>query len=494
MRRELILIALGVAVGLQGCGLVVRFGPERSLAESGGGGAADGTGGGGGAGGASVPDYFCDPDGDVLWLRTFGDASFDAFGRVAPAPEGGIYATGAFDGGLDLGQGPMVSEGERDLFAARFDADGQLLWAHRYGSNLNDGGAPTLVRHPSGVVLLGNSGLPLDMGDGEYVPIAPSAAFVTLLSSQGEHLWTSWLDGPGETFGLELAVDPTTDDVIVFTAFSGQLQIGGKLLDSNSGSNDVVLARLDGTNGAVLDSVAFGGPQGDWARGIEIDDEGRVLIAGSTQGDMDFGDGPQPSAGGADSYAALLTADFDFVWSQVYVGDGYQHFRDMTLAPDGDMIAVGMMDEAGSVDLGAGPVYGYRDAYLVRISADDGHIVNGRMIKGIDGPGRLAVDAVGNIILAGEYEDALVLGAETFHSVDGWGDAFVLELSPDFSEVLWRMVVAGSDQSEGFGDVFIGDDGNVVVSGRFYDDLPMDGCSLRHSAGDTDAVLFKRKP
>jgi hypothetical protein len=509
MRREWVVLPLGVAISLQGCGLVAGFGPERTLAQTGDGGtgavgpggsgghggtaATGGLGGGGGTGGSTVPPHFCDPDGDVVWLQTFGDAAYDALGRIAAAPGGGIYATGIFQGEIELGQGPLLSEGNNDFFAARFDGDGQLLWANRYGGSLNDNWPPTPIRHPAGVVVHSTSKVPLDMGDGEHVPAAPSAAFVTLLSTEGAHLWTTWLDGPGDTFALEAAVDPTTAEVVVFAAFNGQLQLDGELLDSNGGSNDVVLVRLDATDGAILDSFAFGGPSGDWARGIEIGGDGRIYIAGSTQGGIDFGEGPEPSAGGADSYAAVLTADFDFVWTRAYAEEGYQHFRHMVLAPDGDMIAVGMMDEPGTVDLGSGPVYGNRAAYFARISSDDGHIVNGTMIEGIDGPERLAVDADGNVVLAGEYEDTLVLGTETFHSVDGLGDALVFELSPDFANVNWRSVVAGSDQNEGFRDVIIGDDGNVVVSGVFYDELPIEGCGVRRSAGDADAVLFKRR-
>lgn len=75
-----------------------------------------------------------DPMGDVMYRRQFGDASeqfpmnldIDAFGNVT--------LVGNFGGTVDFGNGPLPSLGG-DFFMAKFDAAGVARWSKRFGSN-----------------------------------------------------------------------------------------------------------------------------------------------------------------------------------------------------------------------------------------------------------------------------------------------------------------------------------------------------------------------
>jgi hypothetical protein len=483
------LVFVTLAATAVSCATLVGFGEKKKLDEGSGGAGGDGGMSGVGGDGGSPP-YYCDPDGDIIWLRTFGDASYQVIHRIAEAPNSGIYATGRFTGSIDFGQGPIVSEGSDDLYVARFDTQGKIVWANRYGKNLADTGTPTPAHHPKGVALFGATNEPLDFGGGEYTPTSESAGFVTLLSAEGAHLWTTWLDGPGETFALTVTVDPGTEDVIVFGAFNGQLQLGNTTLDSVAG-NDAMIVRLAADDGAVLDSLSIGGPGGDWARSVQVTADGRVAIAGSTTGPIDFGFGLEPSEGGADSYAALLNANLEFIWGRIYAYPGYQHFEDAALAPNGDMITIGRL-ATGTVDVGNGPQGSDDSAYITRLSMANGDVVDGVVIEGFKDPWAIAVDAVGNIVATGEYRGTLTLGVEQFQSVDGVGDPVTFSLSPSYF-VRWRDVVVGSFQSEGFSDVMIDGQGDVVVGGWFHHELPLEGCSVRVSNGDADVALYKRK-
>src|SRR5437660_172502 len=66
-------------------------------------------------------------DGSLAWQRTYGTAptqftTGDEFGQgVAGAPDGSAYITGEF--------------GEGNLFLAKFDVGGNLLWQRTWGDN-----------------------------------------------------------------------------------------------------------------------------------------------------------------------------------------------------------------------------------------------------------------------------------------------------------------------------------------------------------------------
>ena len=61
-------------------------------------------------------------------------------------------------------------------------------------------------------------------------------------------------------------------------------------------------------------------------------------------------------------------------------------------------------------------------------------------------------------------------------------------------QVKWRNVFVGNEGDESFFDMFLLDDGHVVVGGYYRDVFAADGCDPHPAAGGNEAVLLKRKP
>lgn len=82
-----------------------------------------------------------DPNGNHLWSRQFPltRASCDPTactldeGEIAVDGAGNIVWVGHFEGDIDFGGTQRSSLGETDLFIAKFDPEGELLWSGRYG-------------------------------------------------------------------------------------------------------------------------------------------------------------------------------------------------------------------------------------------------------------------------------------------------------------------------------------------------------------------------
>ncbi|WP_437275377.1 hypothetical protein WME90_29495 [Sorangium sp. So ce375] len=60
--------------------------------------------------------------------------------RVAIEADGGLVLTGDVDGPTDLGGGPLVGAGSRDVVVARFDAGGRHVWSKRLGPGAGSSG------------------------------------------------------------------------------------------------------------------------------------------------------------------------------------------------------------------------------------------------------------------------------------------------------------------------------------------------------------------
>ena len=57
--------------------------------------------------------------GNIQWVRTAGSAGFDSFMAVADHPDGDLVVGGVVSGSIDLGAGPVASDGSNQLVVAR---------------------------------------------------------------------------------------------------------------------------------------------------------------------------------------------------------------------------------------------------------------------------------------------------------------------------------------------------------------------------------------
>ena len=160
--------------------------------------------------------------------------------------------------------------------------------------------------------------------------------------------------------------------------------------------------------GALLWSKRFGDPGRQGVADLALDSTGNILLTGSFNGSIDFGNGPLVSAGGLDVLVAKLSPDGEEVWSQRFgSGDADQIGWGIGVDSQNNVVVGG--DYAGTVNFGLGdwvspagtdnlrpnvfvakfestgfPVwsYGFGDAatqvlYALAIGADDRILVGG---------------------------------------------------------------------------------------------------------------------
>jgi hypothetical protein len=94
-----------------------------------------------------------DAAGTLLWTRQFGTALYDAANGITVAATGEVYLAGETDGALP-GQ---VSAGDSDVFVAKYDAAGTLLWTRQFGTALYDAANGITVAATGEVYLAGET-------------------------------------------------------------------------------------------------------------------------------------------------------------------------------------------------------------------------------------------------------------------------------------------------------------------------------------------------
>jgi hypothetical protein len=204
-----------------------------------------------------------DPNGDLVWNRTYGGERFELGHSVAASNDGGCLiaaTTGTY------------GQGNADNYQIRVDRDGNVLWSKSFGQKGRRGygfdwGTSMDVLADGGAVLAGYS----DCND--IMDIS-----VYKVSEEGDVIWS-------KAFGNKPFYDYGN---AVCVAEGGSIHIAGttKSIDDN---NDVYLAKLD-SRGEIVWQKSFGGIKSDWASSVTVTNTGEIIVLGHTSS---FGAGAQ---------------------------------------------------------------------------------------------------------------------------------------------------------------------------------------------------------
>ena len=81
-----------------------------------------------------------DSDGGLLWAQQLGDASSERLRGLASGQDDRIAITGEFEGGSTIGSDRLQSQGDEDLFVALLDSGGGSIWSESFGDTNFQGG------------------------------------------------------------------------------------------------------------------------------------------------------------------------------------------------------------------------------------------------------------------------------------------------------------------------------------------------------------------
>ena len=329
------------------------------------------------------------PDGTLRWVRgTVGTIEATAL-AVGVLPDDSAVVAGTFQGSVTFGTGEgnettLTSDDQRDVFLARYDAAGALIYAVRAGGT-----------------------------------------------------------GDDEAFGLAVSPDGTIAVVGFFagTATFGPGEPQATTLVS-AGADDVFLARY-ATDGTLLGAHRAGGPNFDQGIAVAAAADGTFLITGTVEGDATFGPGEAGEVTltsdslSTDLFLARYRADGTLAWVRHTAGTGDEVPSAVAITADGGGFVAGRVAGGGSIfgpgEAAATTVAGdASDAFVARYAADGAFV----RVRRVVGPGRdealgVAVAPDGHGLVSGSFEltaDFTEFGSTDAFVAAGAEDVFVARL------------------------------------------------------------------
>jgi len=309
------------------------------------------------------------PGGQHLWSRRFG-APFvgaivtDTGNGVAFATDGSVVVTGAFEGTTDFGTGPLTSQGQTDIFVAKYAANGRPLWAHAYGGPYADSGNAVALDGAGDAIVTGTFFGPADLGSGALA----SSGFDVFLAAYGVNgnpLWSESFGGILSDEGNGVAVD-RSGNIALTGVFAGTASFGGAPLVS-AGGNDAFLAKYD-PFGRHLWSLRLGSLTNfDSGNAVAVDAQGDVAVAGTFTRTVDFGGISLTSGGSTDAFVARYSPLGVLLDAHPFGSTSIDSGNALAFDASGALITGGTF--FATVDFGTGPFTsaGSADAFLVRL-------------------------------------------------------------------------------------------------------------------------------
>ena len=373
-----------------------------------------------------------------------------------------------------------------DVYIAKFDSSGALVWLTYLGGSGDDSASAVAVDGGGNVYVAGatnSKDFPLKNaaqsaygGQGGVAAAVVGDAFVAKLNPAGSQLiYSTYLGGRLDDAALNIEVDsagnayvggvtlsrdfPVTPGVLQST-FKGQ---GGqpvfpKLDDVYWDTGDGFVAKYD-PNGALKWATYIGGSLDDAIRGMAVDAAQNVYVSGYTLS-SDFpvtASAPQKTYGGFDPLN--------------YLGN-------------------------------------FGDGFIAKISPDGSKLLYSTYLggRGDDAVTAIAVDGNGQVHATGfttsanffttpnAFQRAWKGAPPPFYKDFYWGDAFYTKLSADGSSFVYSTMFGGTDDDIGTG-IAIDPSGNIIICGMTYGpaDFPIFGDPIQKDfqGGKWDSFLFE---
>ena len=247
------------------------------------------------------------PDGTLAWAKRAGGVSpyvgFDEGFGIMTLSDNSTVVTGWFCASATFGPGEpnqtvLDSDGNYDIFVARYNTDGTLAWAKRAGGSMEDNSNVVTTLSDNSAVVTGYFCESATFGLGELNQTVLTSAggrdiFIARYNPDGTLAWAKRAGGVSHdnASGITTLSDNSTVVTGWFcvSATFGPGEPNQTVLDSD-GNYDIFIARYK-TDGTLIWAKQAGGASYDWGHGITTLSDNSTVATGRFKGSATFGPG-----------------------------------------------------------------------------------------------------------------------------------------------------------------------------------------------------------
>lgn len=242
------------------------------------------------------------PQAQAVWSQKAGGSGDDKATSIALSSGGDVYVTGWFTGTVTFGLQQLVSAGGKDVFVAKYNADGALQWVRRAGS-VNDDLAYGIAVNGNNVYISGSFVDSTRFGSLAMMrAVGKTDYFIAAYTSTGTEVWSQ--QGGSTKVALAKSIVATPTAVYIGGSFNDTLRLAGNVV--TAGGHDVFAAKYN-VNGAYQWVRRWGRVGDDMVNDIELTPNQKLVIGGSYASDtLIMGSVRLPKAGVVNGFLARI--------------------------------------------------------------------------------------------------------------------------------------------------------------------------------------------
>jgi hypothetical protein len=418
------------------------------------------------------------------FVKKGGGSSSDYAYSTCVDNAGNVYVTGCYKGAGTFDNINLTSKGLLDIFIAKYNSSGTLLWCKTAGGTGNDEGDRIFVTADGSVyvagTIIGSATFDWIVAVVNGGAFAGEDLFLTKLNSQGEFQWVKTFGSPSQDW-----IDDVTllDNNFYFTGhYYGTFTAGSIILNPAGTSGGYFFMRTDidgnpvwGKNTGGVSRISSG--------------SNRLIVAGVFGGTANFGNVTLTSNGPNDLYMGAYDLSGNQLWVKQFGGSGSENMRSIYYDRNSDKIHwAGCFQNTmtmGSSNLVSSGQY---DIFVSKFDSD-GNNIWAKKAGGAnyDFANCTAVDDLGNMYISGYCMETSTFGTTNIVSA-GQGDAYIAKYNTN-GDFQWVKSGGGSGQDNGM-SLIINPAGGLYLAGFFENSATFGSISLS-SYGVGDAMLIK---
>ncbi len=421
-----------------------------------------------------------------IWARSAGQDCNGYSNSIAADASGNTYITGYFYSDT-LIFGPFTltnidnSGNTSDLFLAKYDANGNVLWAESTGGLASDG-ASSIAVDKLGNIYVAGWFYSTTINFWPYILINTdntgntSDLFLTKYDTNGNIRWAISAGGKNDDAVNSIALDLSGNVYMAGNFYGDTLTLGTTNL-TNAGNDDIFLTKLD-SNGNVVWAKSAGGNYDDLANSVATDASWNIYLAGGFYSDtLGFGSYTltNNNAGFEDIYLAKYDNNGNVLWAKSTGGANDDVAYSITADAFGNEYLTGCFRSSSlnfdsNVLKNEDSINGTEDIFLAKYTTT-GNVLWAKSAGGTndDDAYSIAVDSIGNSYITGRFNSPVIpFGSDTLTNVVSTGissDIFLAKYNAN-GNVIWAKSAGGTDDDVA-NSVALNTSGNIFVTGDF---------------------------
>ncbi len=365
-------------------------------------------------------------NGIVQWVQTAGGSNDDVSQDMTIDSNGNVYIAGGIQGTATFGTTSLTSGGDGDIFIAKYNTNGTLIWVQQgigTGDDLADGIA---VDTSDNVYLTGYFNNTVSFGASSITSAGNMDVFLIKYNSNGVIQWVQRTGSNIIENGRDIAVD--NSGFVYITGYSVGATIIGNNSFPGSGGADVFIAKYNPVTSTWVWSIRGISDGNDAGISMITDSSGNLYITGYFDSTFNLYGTVLTSSGLFDTFTAKFTTDGVLVWMRKAGGANYDVGTGIALDIDGNVLVSGYFAETCTFGNTSLVSNGESDNFIVKYNgAGVLQWVQKSGGTGADYALDLTIDAANNIFMTGFFQNTMNLGGAGLSSAGG-SDIFVARI------------------------------------------------------------------